>query len=72
MLIATVSIVGLGAIAAMLVIGQHSGVFATPSPSLPAHPLSALDEAERILAHRYATGQITPAEYQRMLTILRR
>jgi len=38
---------------------------ATPAPRSP------LDEAERILAARYARGEITPQEYQRMLTILR-
>lgn len=32
---------------------------------------SPLDEAERILAARYARGEITPREYQRMLSILR-
>jgi len=32
---------------------------------------SPMDEAERILAARYARGEITPQEYQRMLVILR-
>lgn len=37
----------------------------------PRTPRSPLDEAERILAARYAAGSITPQEYRRMLTILR-
>lgn len=39
---------------------------------IPTGPISPLDEAERILAHRYARGQITSDEYDRMLTVLRR
>lgn len=33
---------------------------------------SPLDEAERILSRRYARGEITFEEYDRMLVILRR
>ena len=33
---------------------------------------SPLDEAERILGARYARGDISAEEYQRMLVILRR
>lgn len=35
-------------------------------------PLSPLDEAERILASRYARGTIDAEEYDRMLAVLRR
>jgi len=38
---------------------------------LSTHPRSPLDEAERILAARYARGEISPQEYQHMLVILR-
>jgi uncharacterized membrane protein len=38
----------------------------------PARAVSPFDEAERILSSRYARGQITPEEYERMLTVLRR
>jgi len=34
-------------------------------------PRSPLDEAQQILAARYARGEISPQEYQRMLVILR-
>jgi uncharacterized membrane protein len=33
---------------------------------------SPLDEAERILAHRYARREVSAEEYERMLNILRR
>lgn len=33
---------------------------------------SPLDEAERVLASRYARGEITFDEYERMSTLLRR
>jgi uncharacterized membrane protein len=43
----------------------------SPAP-VPARAVSPFDEAERILSTRYARGQITPEEYERMLTVLRR
>jgi len=47
-----------------------------PTSAVPAHDSPSgsapLDEAERILAARYAAGAITPQEYQRMLVILRK
>jgi len=72
MFIATIALVGLTAFVAMVVVGQHTGVFATTAAFPAARPTSPLDEAERILAHRYATGQINAEEYDRMLSILRR
>lgn len=45
---------------------------ATPARSSVRGPRSPIDEAERILAARYAAGSITPQEYQRMLVILRK
>ena len=35
-------------------------------------PLSPLDEAERILASRYARGMITAEEYDRTIAVLHR
>lgn len=35
-------------------------------------PVSPVDEAERIIAGRYASGRITAEEYSRMLQVLRR
>jgi len=61
----------LGATAILLVITRHIGTYATAT-SGPAHPTSPLDEAERILARRYARAEITAEEYSRMLAILRR
>lgn len=58
------------ATALILVLSRHSAL-ATASPAA-AHPTSPLDEAERILARRYAQAEITAEEYSRMLAILRR
>jgi len=74
MYLALVAVAGLTAYAALVIIGRTSGVFAGPATvtSAAGRPTSPLDEAERILAHRYAKGEISPEEYDRMLTILRR
>jgi uncharacterized membrane protein len=69
--LATLVLVGMTGFAAILVVGRTNGVFAGHIPA-PSHPTSPLDEAERILSARYAKGEITPEEYARMLTILRR
>lgn len=42
------------------------------APVTTRRPVSPLDEAERIVAGRYARGEISAEEYQRMLVILRR
>jgi len=74
MYLALIAVAGLTAYAALAIIGRTSGVFAEPATvaSAAGHPTSPLDEAERILAHRYAKGEISPEEYDRMLVILRR
>jgi uncharacterized membrane protein len=70
---AIITLAGLTGIAAVLIIGSQTGVFAGNHGSvIPSVPSSPLDEAERILATRYAKGEITPDEYARMLSILRR
>lgn len=61
----------LGATALIMVLTRHAGTYATVT-SGPTHPASPLDEAERILARRYAQAEITAEEYSRMLAILRR
>ena len=38
--------------------------------AFPTHHSSPLDEADRILARRYAAGEITAQSYERMLVIL--
>jgi uncharacterized membrane protein len=38
----------------------------------PMHEVSPVDEADRILAHRYARGEITFEQYDRMRCLLRR
>ena len=43
-----------------------------PATITRSTPISPLDEAERILARRYARREITTEEYERMLTILKR
>lgn len=50
---------------------RHSGSIALATP-VASSPTSPFDEAERILARRYAQEQITAEEYGRMLAILRR
>jgi uncharacterized membrane protein len=70
---AIITFAGIIGLAAMAVIGRDTGVFAHGSMAhVQTHPTSPLDEAERILAFRYAEGEIAPEEYERMLAILRR
>jgi len=52
-----------------LVLARHT---ASVPITTAGHPTSPLDEAERILARRYAKSEITAEEYSRMLSILRR
>ena len=39
--------------------------------AVPSDPSSPVIDAERILARRYAAGEITSESYERMLTIIR-
>lgn len=71
--LAIVTLAGLTGAAAILIISGQSGVFAgSELAAIPSHPTSPMDEAERILADRFAKGEFTPDEYSRMLSILRR
>ncbi len=72
MLLATLSVVILTAVAAVIIVGGREGSFAGASTTRVVRVTSPIDEAERILAHRYAIGDITAEEYNRMLVILRR
>jgi uncharacterized membrane protein len=68
---AMLTLLGLSGLAAILLVGrQHT--FEGHGVRISSQPTSPLDEAERILAHRYAIGAITPEEYSRMLAILQR
>ena len=69
---AIVLMAGVAGLASILIIGNQTGAFAGHGAPIPSQPTSPLDEAERIVAHRYARGDITPEEYTRMLAILRR
>jgi len=69
---AIILMAGVTGLASILILGNQTGAFAGHGAPIPTHPSSPLDEAERILAHRYAKGDITPEEYSRMLVILRR
>lgn len=60
------AIVAFVALAALL--PRAIGPVTSPEPV----GVSPLDEAERILAKRYARGRITADEYERMTAILRR
>ena len=69
---AMILVAGVTGLIAMLLVGRQNGVFAGHAAHIPSHHTSPLDEAQRILRHRYAKGEITPEEYSRMLVILRR
>ncbi len=59
-------------VAATLFASRGHGVLADHVAISPSRPSSPLDEAERILAMRYARGDIRLDEYQRMLVVLRK
>ena len=67
MTFAAIGILGLAALA--LVSRQRNRV--TVALSTLSRPTSPVDEAERVLARRYARGVITADEYRRMMAILR-
>ena len=69
---AMILLVGLTALTSILFVGHQNGVFVGHAAHIPTYPTSPLDEAERILARRYAKGEIAAHEYSRMLVILRR
>jgi uncharacterized membrane protein len=71
MFLAMMLVLGVTAIAAVAIVGSRDASFAGPTPAR-VRATSPVDEAERILAQRYAHGEITPEEYDRMLVILRR
>lgn len=71
MSIMAIGISALVAFATLSLITRNNSVFATAAP-VSTRPSSPLDEAERILARRYATGEITAEAYERMLVIVRR
>jgi len=71
MLLAMLAVVALTAVAAVAIVGKRDGAFAGATHTR-LRTGSPVDEAERILAHRYAKGEISAEEYDRMLTILRR
>ena len=71
MLFAMIVVTGLTALVAVAIVGRRDGVLIGHQPHA-ARGTSPVDEAERILAHRYAKGEITAEEYDRMLVILRR
>jgi uncharacterized membrane protein len=71
MLVPMIALAGLTAYVALWILAKQQGALVTSSGS-QSGPTSPLDEAERILAHRYAKGEISAEEYDRMLVILRR
>ena len=72
MLIAMLSGIALTAVVACVIVGQRTDQLATVHHAPLVRSKSPIDEAERILAHRYAKGDVTAEEYDRMLSILRR
>ena len=71
MLLTMLAVVSLTAVAAVAIVSTRDGALAGAT-SEHVRTGSPIDEAERILAHRYAKGEITAEEYDRMLSILRR
>ena len=69
--VAIITLAGLTGVAAALIMSGHIGAYPRVAAVSPV-PESPMDEAERILAGRYAKGEIDSDEYARMLTILRR
>ena len=65
----TYAVIGLLAFAAVWLIGSQRNRIAVAHTAL-AKPVSPADEAERMLARRYARGAISTAEYRRMMAIL--
>ncbi len=65
-----------GVVVAIVIITILAAWIATqrsePATITRSTPIAPLDEAERILAQRYARRQISAEEYQRMITILKR
>jgi hypothetical protein len=71
--IAIIALAGLTGVAAILIVGGRTGAYSGGYLSpIPSSPTSPLEEAESILARRYARGEINSDEYSRMLSILRR
>ena len=68
---ALVAACAIAASAVYLVLARHTGTV-TVAATGTGRTTSPLDEAERILARRYAKAEITAEEYGRMLTIIRR
>jgi len=71
MLLVMLAITGLTAVAAVAIVGHNQSVLASHN-ARAIRGSSPVDQAERILAQRYAKGEITAEEYDRMLIILRR
>ena len=71
--LAIITLALLTGVATVLIVGGRVGAYpGHHSVAIPNRPTSPMDEAERILATRYARGEITPDEYSRMLAVLRR
>lgn len=68
---ALVAACAIAASAVYLVLSRHTNTV-TATASGPSRATSPFDEAERILAQRYAKAEITAEEYGRMLAIIRR
>ncbi len=70
MVLAMSGVVVLTSLAAIVLFSRgHTLAHSAYRPA--THVASPVDEAERIIARRYARGEITAEEYDRMLVILR-
>jgi uncharacterized membrane protein len=65
-----IATLGFVAFVALWVIGRGRGRLAVAATTF-SRPTSPVDEAERVLARRYARGAITAHEYARMMAVLR-
>jgi uncharacterized membrane protein len=71
MVLMTLTTLGVLAFAAMWAVGRERSRLAVAVTAL-SRPASPIDEAERVLARRYARGTISADEYDRMMAVLRR
>jgi uncharacterized membrane protein len=67
----TVVVLATAAAVSLLLLFAHNSRHEAAATGPSLHSSTPVDHAERILAGRYARGQITASEYQRMLAILR-
>lgn len=72
MLLVIIAAIVVTSSAAIAIAGHRDGSLVGATTVHSFRATTPLDEAERILARRYARGEISAEEYDRMLAVLRR